>query len=174
VSVEEIAKSAADEATKISATEATTPATEEARKTLEEPAMPSGSASELVITDAEMGEAGSDKLGTDVHPSAPEAQALMGPSGQTNQQQGPEAPSSSGSGELSFEDPSAKILVRRCPRNGRLHQQHHGLPEDDGHRLPGCAAVLQSALGGAPFTVASHKASQGETEREGRGTLHVV
>jgi hypothetical protein len=83
--VEEIAKSAADEATGISAMEATPSAAEEARKTPEEPVMPSGSTSELATTIAEMGEAGSDKPGTDIHPSVPEVQALMGPLGTTNQ-----------------------------------------------------------------------------------------
>jgi hypothetical protein len=58
-----------------------------------------------------MGEAGSDKPGLDVHPSVPEAQALTGPSGPTNQQQESEAPSSSGVGELSFEVVIAGILV---------------------------------------------------------------
>lgn len=109
--MEEIAKSAANEAAKISAEEAAASAAEEARKTPEEPDKPSGKTSEPVITDAEMGEAGSDKPSIDIHPSAPEAQARTGPLDPINQQQESGVPSSSGVGEPAFEDAIAEILA---------------------------------------------------------------
>jgi hypothetical protein len=111
VSVEGIAKSAADEAARIFAMEAAASAIEEARKIPEELDKPSGNTSEPVITDAELGEARSDKPSTDIHPSAPEAQALTGPLEPVNQQHESRAPSSFGAGEPTFEDAIMKIYA---------------------------------------------------------------
>jgi hypothetical protein len=75
--IEDIAKSAADQAAKILAGDTTGSATEEIRKAPEEPQGTSGNTYDPTRTDTEMVLVATDKPTPDNHPAAPETQVSI-------------------------------------------------------------------------------------------------
>lgn len=103
--MEEIAKSVAKEAAKITAEEGTAPDAEEARKAAEELNKPSGSTSASLTIDVQMEEAGNNEPTTINRPSMSEVQPSIILPEPTIQQQELGAPSLSGIGVFPLKMP---------------------------------------------------------------------